>query len=395
MVEARVISVVVTRLPCLSQWFLVLLAVLLSWLVGPQARAGNWSCADDAPTPDYAVEQAPPMVEVYLASCRPNGPPGNTATATTGSENFVSEQACQRWHNIFMPLCIFGLSKGCTYDAFGILIASTGTTFNRFLYCGEEWDANLGMYNQRARWMEPGRGRFWSMDTYGGNNEDPGSLHKNLYCYGNPINCIDPSGHDLCELMAIINIMSIDINLASAGIQFANGNTTLGFISLLGAASGIFGLFADMLPPALMFATAAGVSAVTATEVATGMAAIIASTDLAYAMSGNSQDHHIMTDKNYTSSAPNGEGPYTPKFIKLLKGTGLNLQSEENIISVLNHKAKAPQANKVVYDALIAAIKGLKQGSPEYTQAIIGKLKDLAKESITPGTLLNQLLTKQ
>jgi len=88
-----------------------------------------------------------------------------------------------------------------TYDAFGILLQQTGTTANYYLYCGEEYDADLGMYNLRARCMNPDSGRFWTMDTYEGNQEDPPSLHKYLYCHGNPVNAIDPSGHDLIELL--------------------------------------------------------------------------------------------------------------------------------------------------------------------------------------------------
>jgi peptidyl-Lys metalloendopeptidase len=34
------------------------------------------------------------------------------------------------------------------------------------------------------------------MDTYQGDNEDPLSLHKYLYCEGNPVNGTDPTGHD-------------------------------------------------------------------------------------------------------------------------------------------------------------------------------------------------------
>ena len=47
---------------------------------------------------------------------------------------------------------------------------------------------------QRARWLNPNTGRFWSMDSYAGKNEDPLSLHKYLYCQANTINLVDPSG---------------------------------------------------------------------------------------------------------------------------------------------------------------------------------------------------------
>ena len=81
-----------------------------------------------------------------------------------------------------------------TFDAFGTLIAGTITTSNNYLYCGEQWDADLGRYFLRARYYEPGLGRFTTMDTFEGNPNDPLSLHKYLYCHAIPVNNTDPSG---------------------------------------------------------------------------------------------------------------------------------------------------------------------------------------------------------
>src|SRR5439155_19702972 len=46
------------------------------------------------------------------------------------------------------------------YDAFGRLIASTGSTPNSFLYSGEQFDGNLGLYYLRARDLNEATGRF-------------------------------------------------------------------------------------------------------------------------------------------------------------------------------------------------------------------------------------------
>ena len=81
-----------------------------------------------------------------------------------------------------------------SYDAFGTLIDSSGTTANRYLYCGEQWDADLGFYHLRARYLNPDSGRFWTQDTYEGNSSDPLSLHKYLYAHANPVMNVDPSG---------------------------------------------------------------------------------------------------------------------------------------------------------------------------------------------------------
>ena len=48
------------------------------------------------------------------------------------------------------------------YDAFGNKINSTGTTPNNFLYRGEEYDPDLGLYYLRARYYNPLTGRFMS-----------------------------------------------------------------------------------------------------------------------------------------------------------------------------------------------------------------------------------------
>ncbi len=70
------------------------------------------------------------------------------------------------------------LTDTYTYDAFGNLISSTGSTANNYRYCGEQFDSTTGLYYLRARYMNPSVGRFISMDTYQGSNADPISLHK-------------------------------------------------------------------------------------------------------------------------------------------------------------------------------------------------------------------------
>ena len=82
------------------------------------------------------------------------------------------------------------------YDAFGNKIASTGTTPNNYLYRGEQYDTDLGLYYLRARYYNPLTGRFMSRDPNTGNQLNPMSLHKYLYAGGDPINFVDPAGRD-------------------------------------------------------------------------------------------------------------------------------------------------------------------------------------------------------
>lgn len=82
-----------------------------------------------------------------------------------------------------------------TYDAFGILLKAVGNTPNEHLYAGEQLDPNTNFYYLRARYMNPSNGRFLTMDSYEGVNNDPKSLHKYLYVAGDAVNRIDPTGH--------------------------------------------------------------------------------------------------------------------------------------------------------------------------------------------------------
>jgi RHS repeat-associated protein len=83
------------------------------------------------------------------------------------------------------------------YDAFGNKFTVSGTTPNNYLYRGEQYDPDLGLYYLRARYYNPATGRFMSRDPGDGKRVDPKTLHKYLYAGGDPINVWDPTGRDL------------------------------------------------------------------------------------------------------------------------------------------------------------------------------------------------------
>jgi RHS repeat-associated protein len=63
----------------------------------------------------------------------------------------------------------------------------------------------MGEYQLRARYLNPNIGRFWTADDgRQGSEEDPKSLHLYIYCHGNPISGIDPSGKDEIDTYAMI-----------------------------------------------------------------------------------------------------------------------------------------------------------------------------------------------
>jgi RHS repeat-associated protein len=82
------------------------------------------------------------------------------------------------------------------YDAFGNIIDSTGSTPNNYLYSGEQYDPDLGLYYNRARYLDVRVGRFWGMDSVEGAEDVPISLHRFLYANANPAGFLDPTGHE-------------------------------------------------------------------------------------------------------------------------------------------------------------------------------------------------------
>jgi RHS repeat-associated protein len=118
------------------------------------------------------------------------------------------------------------------YDAFGNLINSTGSTPNEFLFAGEQFDSDLGLYYNRARYFDPTSGRFWSMDGTDGNAEPPKSLHRYLYARGDPVNRIDPSGNqDLGDTLASVAIQSILSDIATSVLTSPLGQSAGGIVA--------------------------------------------------------------------------------------------------------------------------------------------------------------------
>lgn len=109
------------------------------------------------------------------------------------------------------------------YDAFGNLILSTGTTPNNYLFAGEQFDPDLNLYYNRARYLNVTSGRFWTMDTDEGIDEFPGSLHKYLYVESDPVNMFDPTGNDdIAELGASFAISSTTNSLSALNSATSN-----------------------------------------------------------------------------------------------------------------------------------------------------------------------------
>ncbi len=93
------------------------------------------------------------------------------------------------------------VSDTYNYDVFGVLLNSSGSTPNNYMYTGEQLDANIGFYYLRARYYIEAAGRFSTTDSVEGFTLNPMTLHKYIYGNSNPANNVDLSAMTLSTLL--------------------------------------------------------------------------------------------------------------------------------------------------------------------------------------------------
>jgi RHS repeat-associated protein len=105
------------------------------------------------------------------------------------------------------------VSSHYNYDAYGVVQTGISSTTaeaapTSLLFCGEQYDSVLQMYNLRARYYDISNGRFNQQDAVDGTPDDPLNLHKYAYCQNNPVNMHDPSGNqgDIGSMMCAMSI---------------------------------------------------------------------------------------------------------------------------------------------------------------------------------------------
>ena len=98
------------------------------------------------------------------------------------------------------------VTKTYEYDSFGNEVKPEKKDENPYRYCGEYYDKETEEVYLRARYYEPGVGRFITRDTYTGESDEPLSLHLYTYCENDGVNAWDPSGH---TKESVINVHSV------------------------------------------------------------------------------------------------------------------------------------------------------------------------------------------
>lgn len=86
-----------------------------------------------------------------------------------------------------------------------------------YRYTGQEFDAELELYNYRARFYDPRLGRFYATD--------PKAQFASPYLYAgnNPINLVDPDGAELVTFLAIVAVGALVGAAAGGGVAAYKG----------------------------------------------------------------------------------------------------------------------------------------------------------------------------
>ncbi len=146
------------------------------------------------------------------------------------------------------------------YDAYGVSLTTLSNPETPMLYCGEQYDSTLNMYNLRARYYNPATGTFNQRDTFAGINSDPQSLHKYAYANCDPVNGIDPSGQwTILEVAIVVAIGAIVSGLISGTIaHFTGGSFAEGFAKgmISGGLTTLLAVLGMPLPWAMAFGSA-------------------------------------------------------------------------------------------------------------------------------------------
>ncbi len=114
------------------------------------------------------------------------------------------------------------------YSAFGTIMGIQDAAANdvaaspplriAYTFAGREFDAETGLFYNRARYYDPGAGRFLQRDPHPGMLRHPGTV-VNSYAYvlNNPLNLTDPSGKFIHLLFAAIGAIGAFLNSAIGG----------------------------------------------------------------------------------------------------------------------------------------------------------------------------------
>jgi len=119
------------------------------------------------------------------------------------------------------------------YDSRGKLTATSGSLISPFQFTGREFDAETGLYNYRARYLDPESGRFISEDPIGFS----GGGNFYTYASNSPTGIVDPTGFAPCRIplycdpgvLKAVNAAYMKAVLSAGGFTAGGAETEAGF----------------------------------------------------------------------------------------------------------------------------------------------------------------------
>ena len=156
--------------------------------------------SDQQTIADYGVGDAPssPLYR-YVHASYIDEPVVRKGAGTGGTIHYYHRN--QQYSITAVTTSAGAIAERYAYSAYGepticdgtgsVLATQISSLGNRYTYTGREWDATVGLYHFRARWMSPKSGRFLTRDPVGYNGS-PFGLYESLL--SNPIRYADPTG---------------------------------------------------------------------------------------------------------------------------------------------------------------------------------------------------------
>ena len=171
------------------------------------------------------------------------------------------------------------------------------------------------------------------------------------------------------------------------------GNTATGLAAKLPKLPGAPGVAARVeAQTGVVYGAVEQVSAVAVTGEGLTISLAPGAVAMASQEKGRTQDHHIATIRN--SKSTQRGGPWTPRLKPMFDKAGMKMTEVENIVPIEGHQGPHPERyHQIVYERLRVATASC-GGVAECRAALTRILHRLAREIATPGTELNQLVTK-
>jgi RHS repeat-associated protein len=118
---------------------------------------------------------------------------GNLFSMTRGSETYFYHLSA-RGDVVAMSDSQGAVVNTYTYDPWGAPLTASETVENPYRYASYRYDTSTGLYYCWNRYYAPEFARFLTRDIYPGELSDPVTMNPYLYCGGDPVNRVDPSG---------------------------------------------------------------------------------------------------------------------------------------------------------------------------------------------------------